>query len=201
MRMTRVATQISPADAGRRMSLDEFEHAEGVPGSLYELSRGVISVMDVPSIPHALQIDALREQVSEYRRKHPGKIFAVLGSMDCKVLLRSLDSERHPDLSIYRHPPEEPDNWATWIADIVVEVVSPSSRQRDYEEKPDEYLLFGIREYWIVDRFEGQMVVHRRVGGRWDIQRVKLPEQYETKLLPGLRIDIQAVFDAAGHGD
>ena len=56
--MTRVATQIGPADAGRRMSLAEFEYAEGAPGFLYELSKGVVTVMDVPAIPHALQIDA-----------------------------------------------------------------------------------------------------------------------------------------------
>lgn len=199
--MTQLATRIGPADDGRRMTLEEFDHAEGVPGHLYELSRGVITVMDVPAIPHALQIDALREQVSAYRREKPGRIFAVLGGMDCKVLLHGTESERHPDLSIYQYAPDEPGNWAAWLPDIVVEVISPSSRHRDYEEKPDEYLQFGVREYWIVDRPQGKMVVHRRIGGRWHVRSVKPPERYESRLLPGLRVDLQAVFDAAAEYD
>lgn len=197
--MTRLATHISPADDGRRMSLEEFEHAEGAPGHLYELSRGVIAVMDVPSLPHAAQFESLRDQLVVYRAQNPKRIKHIFGGGESKVLLHSLGSERHPDLSIYRDPPEEPGNWATWIPDIVVEVVSPSSRQRDYEEKPEEYLLFGVREYWIVDRMRGEMVVHRRVGGRWQVRAVKPPDKYETRLLPGLQVDVGAIFDAAGE--
>ena len=195
--MTRLQTQLRPSDDGRRMSLEEFEFAEAPEGQLYELNKGVVVMMDVPSLPHAAQVYALREQLSEYNRRVPSKIKAVLGSMECKVLLQSIESERHPDLSIYCSMPELPNNWATWIPEIVVEVLSPSSRQRDYEDKPDEYFQFGAREYWIVDRPEQSMLVHRRVGGRWVKKTVRPPEIYTCRLLPGLEIDIAKVFAAA----
>src|SRR3954469_1147355 len=78
MFMTRVATLIGPADNGRRMSLAEFDHADGVPGYHYELSRGVITVTDVPSVPHALQMEALRDQFILYRIQKQISILHVL---------------------------------------------------------------------------------------------------------------------------
>jgi Uma2 family endonuclease len=167
-------------------------------GYRYELSRGVITVMGVPSIPHVLQVEALRNQVIAHQFTDSSQIKHVLSGGEMKLLLERLESERHPDLAIYRDR-ENIGDWAAWIPDIVVEVVSPSSRQRDYEEKPEEYLLFGVREYWIIDRAENQMLVHRRSGGRWQLIPVKSPQRYETSLVSGLKIDVQAVFDAAGE--
>jgi hypothetical protein len=63
-------TTIGPADHGRRMSLEEFEHAEGQEGHLYELSRGVIIVVDVPRPKHFLLVDAIRKQLSTYRERY-----------------------------------------------------------------------------------------------------------------------------------
>ena len=47
----------------------------------------------------------------------------------------------------------------------MVEIVSHGRRakQRDYEEKREEYLELGIREYWIVDPEERHVVVLNRI--------------------------------------
>lgn len=179
------------------MSLEEFEVAEASDGQIYELNKGVIVVVDVPGIPHAAQVYELREQFSEYNRRVPGKIRFVLTGGECKVLLQSTESERHPDPAIYATLPDEPNAWATWIPEIVVEVVSPSSRQRDYEDKPDEYLQFGVREYWIFDRQERVLLVHRRVAGRWVTSTLRPPDVYPTPAFPGCQIDIARIFAAA----
>src|SRR5947199_368969 len=44
---------------------------------------------------------------------------------------------------------------------IVVEFVPEgrANRYRDFEEKRDEYLAIGVREYWIIDRFDHTMTV------------------------------------------
>ena len=80
----------------------------------------------------------------------------------------------------------------------MIEVVSPSSRQRDYDEKPEEYLRFGVKEYWIVDADKRTMIVMRRSRGRWVETTVRPPAIYRTKLLPGLEFSIEAVFKTAG---
>lgn len=195
--MTQTVTKIGPADHGRRMTLDEFDKAEVREGYIYELSRGVITVSDVPNPRHLAQVDALRQQLSEYRATHPGQIRRLAGGGECKILLADLESERHPDLALYNTPSPEEDVWSLWIPEIVAEVVSPGSEQRDYVEKREEYLRFGIQEYWIVDANRRAILVLRRSGGRWKERAVQPPETYRTRLLPGFELSSEAVFQAA----
>ena len=119
----------------------------------------------------------------------------------CKVLLSDLQSERHPDLSIYTEPPPAAEDvWARWIAAIVLEIVSKGSELRDYFQKREEYLDFGIREYWILDAAKGEMLVLQRNGGAWTEHLVRPPKLYRTPLLPGFRFSCAKVFQAAKKG-
>lgn len=197
--MQKIAIKITPADHGKRMSLDDFDQAEVQEGYLYELSRGVITVSDVPNLQHGDQVDFIRQSLAEYRAKKLVTIAKIFGGSECKILLSELQSERHPDIAIYKSPPEDlEDLWAFWVPDIAIEVVSAESAHRDYVEKREEYLLFGIREYWIVDAAKHEMLVLKRRGGKWTERVVKPPEVYESKLLPGFVLDCGAVFAAAG---
>jgi Uma2 family endonuclease len=87
-----------------------------------------------------------------------------------------------------------------WIPELVIEVVSPSSRVRDYEEKPAEYLAIGVHEFCIVDAKKQALTAKRRVAGEWRDRVVKPPEKYRTPLLPGFALDLAAVFAVAGKG-
>jgi Uma2 family endonuclease len=197
--MRRSVLKIGPHDHGRPMSLEEFEPAEVQDGFVYELGRGVIVVSDVPSAAHLVQVEALRDQLYAYKIAHQGTITTIAAGSDCKILLADLESERHPDVAVYLLPMPEADQdfWSSWIPEIVIEVVSESSRERDYQEKPEEYLQFGVTEYWIVDEEERHVVVMRRSRGRWKEQKVKPPKKYRTSLLPGFELDVGMVFQAA----
>jgi Uma2 family endonuclease len=196
--MPETATKIGPDDEGRHMTLEEFDRAEGRPGHLYELSRGVVTVVDVPNPRHLAQVNAVRRQLAAYDLAHEGQIHTVAGGGECKVLLAGTESERHPDVAVYKTPPpEEEDVWAGWIPEIVIEVISPGSEQRDYVEKREEYLLFGVIEYWILDEQRREMLVLRRSRGRWIERTVRPPDPYRTRLLPGLTFACAGVFAAA----
>jgi Uma2 family endonuclease len=194
----KTVTVVGPADQGRRMTLQEFDQAEAQPGHDYELSRGVVTVVDVPNTRHLAQVRTIRKQLAAYDLKYPGRIHTTAGSGECKILLIDLESERHPDVAVYKMPPPDDDDvWASWIPEIVIEVVSPGSQQRDYVEKRDEYLRFGVKEYWIVDADRREVLVLRRVGGRWKERTLRPPEVYRTSLLPDFELDCEQVFQAA----
>jgi Uma2 family endonuclease len=197
--MSTAVIKIGPADHGRPMSLAEFEHAEVEEGYLYELGGGVVIVSDVPNPPHLAQVTAARRQLMAYDLSHPERVYTIAGGGECKIPVAASNSERHPDLAVYMRPPhsDEADVWATWVPEIVIEVVSPGSADRDYGDKRQEYLAFGVQEYWIFDAQRQEMLVLRRASGRWAERVVRPPEVYRTRLLPGLEFACAPVFEAA----
>ena len=187
---------VGPSDHGRRMTLDEFDTAEGVEGRLYELSRGEVVVTDVPSPRHGAVVFTLMQQLAGYATSKPGVVHGVFTGADCKVLIDSTQSERHPDLAVYKTPPPAEDAavWSVWVPELVVEVISAGSEHRDYVEKAEDYLLFGVHEYWIVDAKRGSVMVHRRSRGRWQKQELGRSDRYETHVLPGFELVVDALL-------
>lgn len=193
--MPKTALKLSPADHGRRMSLADFEHADG-DGRLYELSRGVVTFMAVPNRRHFRPLNSLKEHIYDYHRSHPGRIHAIMTGAECELIAERFDSERHPDLSLYLTPEPEIDDssiWREWLPEIVVEIVSFGSG-RDYVEKREEYLALGIKEYWIIDVAKQEMLVLRRVKGQWREKILHPGDSCTTKLLPGFELPCAAVL-------
>lgn len=191
--------RIGPKDNGRRMSLRDFEFAKVKEGRLYELGRGRIVVSDVPKPRHGIQVVTIRDQFVLYKAAHPQHIYAIFEGCDCKLLIPLLESERHPDLSIYTtRPPSNDDKaWRRWLPELVIEVISLGSETRDYVEKLEEYLKIGVQEYWIVDFPRRRMVVFRRRRDKWVEQTIAAGQIYRPRLFPGLAFDIGAVFAEA----
>jgi len=141
---------------------------------------------------------AIRRQPAAYDLNNPGRIHTIAAGSECKVLPADLESERHPDVAVYKASPlEDEDLWSTWIPDLVIEVISPDSEERDYGEKREEYLRFGVREYWVVDADRREILVLRRSRGRWKERVLRPPVVYRTGLLPGFEFSCEAVFRAA----
>jgi Uma2 family endonuclease len=196
--MSRTAVILGPLDQGRHMSLEEFDRAEGRPGHLYELGRGTLIVVGVPNPRHFAQVEAIREQLIAYKLAHREGVYAVGGGAECKILLGDLESERHPDLAVHKSPPPAgPHVWARWVPEVVVEIISGESAERDYVEKREEYVQFGVKEYWIVDAARLEVLVLRRSRARWSERTLRRGEKYTTWTLPGFEFDCAAVFDAA----
>jgi Uma2 family endonuclease len=178
---------IGPADQGRRMTLDAFIKADFQEGWLYELARGVVEVTIVPGPWHGRIVDRIAEMFILYRRQHPGRITYRAGGSECRMRLPGMVSDRHPDQAIYLDPePSGPYVWTQWVPHIVVEVVSPRGRKRDFITKREEYLRMGVREYWILDPKKRQMHALVREGDTWVETIVPASGVYRTVFLPGL---------------
>ncbi len=66
--------------------------------------------------------------------------------------------------------------------DLIVEIVSPDSEERDWREKYWEYEKAGVKEYWVIDPYSETMAMYRLGGYR----RVKLEEGvYRSEAVPG----------------
>jgi Uma2 family endonuclease len=187
MATTRI--QIGLADHGRTMTLEEFRDAEEEPGYRYELARGVLEVIDIPKPPHRRVVSNLFCLAAAYKGEHPGVIDYFGGGTEVRAWIVGKDLARHPDFGIvFVGAPI--DGVGDPQPGLVAEVVSASSKKRDYEEKRQDYLEYGIREYWIVDPLQRRVTVLVRQGegeaAAWAERVFGDAERIESPLLPGL---------------
>lgn len=81
------------------------------------------------------------------------------------------------------------------VPDLVVEVVSPYGRETDYEEKFEEYEKAGVREYWIVDPYDGAISVYVLVGGKYRLLgRWSKGEVARSQVLEGFEVEVDEVL-------
>ncbi len=194
--------KIGPRQHGRKMTLKAFEFAEVEEGYLYELARGYVVVSEVPNYPHAAMEAFIRNHLGLHQLVNPDSIHLILHGSSNKLVIPDWESERHPDIAVYLTAPKGKKDrtmWRTWIPELVIEVVSESSRDRDYTEKRDEYWTLGVKEYWIVDAKLQQVLVLRRGRSQWTEKTLGPADNCETKLLPGFKLPCKTVFDAAGE--
>lgn len=191
-------TRLGPKHDGLRMTLDEFRAIDFEEGYLFELAKGVVVVAEVPSYFHMLVVLAVRNALVAFQLRKPDRIFAITGGAESGVEMEEMQSRRHPDVSAYLTPPpvSEAQPWETWIPEIAVEVVSESSRARDYEDKPDEYLKAGVRLYWIVDPATRTATVLTRAADRWKRSSLLESGVLTTGSLPGFELPLATVFAA-----
>jgi len=77
---------------------------------------------------------------------------------------------------------------------LVVEIVSPGSRKRDWKTKSDGYAAMGVPNYWIIEPNDETFWAFRLVNGAWvDVAQTD-SEYFEAPPFLDLRIPLASVF-------
>ena len=101
-------------------------------------------------------------------------------------------SNREPDLQLIlnSNPRNLTPTFMDGASDIVVEVVSPESKERDYGEKFYEYEQAGVSEYWIIDPLKQHARFYRINAVNAYVLQDTNNNIYQTPLLKDLKIVI-----------
>jgi Uma2 family endonuclease len=165
------------------ISLDEDDLRELIDGELVEV--------EVPKHRHERAVARIIASLSRWSDDSDAGTVLASG-----YKLRITDKRGvMPDVQFFRRgnepAPEHEDGLALGHPDLVVEIISPSSRRYDRVVKARWYADIGVPEYWIVDI--DSRTIERLVleSGRWVIATTAAEgEPFEPPSFPGLRIDV-----------
>jgi Uma2 family endonuclease len=160
---------------------------------LIEFSDGEIEVLPMPTRRHQVILLLLYELFKAVLQAQGGKVLVAPLRMQVRP-----GKFREPDLLMLLQGDDPRNQDAFWLgADIVVEIVSPDRPERDIEEKPRDYAEAGIPEYWIVNPLDDTITVLVLDGEMYAAYGVfRRGQRAISKLLDGLSVSVDAVFDA-----
>ena len=187
MTMTQVAAPASlSSPPKKRVSLEEFfratmgQWAEWVDGEVIEMTPVSLNHMDL-----LFWLGALLQQWCQ---------FQDFGRVCIEPFVMRLErSVRSPDVMVVRkeHLDRLTETHLEGPADLVVEIVSPESVRRDYEEKYHEYARAGVPEYWIVDPAHEVVTAFTLAEpGRYQVLFEGHEGRLESKVLPGFWMQV-----------
>jgi len=187
--------EVKPAAPGVKLTYEDFLLFPD-DGKRHELIDGEHYVTPTPNLKHQSIVMNLGGMIWSWLQQHPvGRMFNV----PLDVVLSEFDVVE-PDLQFTSRDRLEifTKQNVRGAPDLVVEVGSPSTRQRDETIKRRLYERFGVSEYWIIDPELDVIKVYRRVDERYvRVAELSLEngDVLTTPLLPGLEMPLSTIFE------
>lgn len=159
----------------------------------YELLEGELVEMVSPTVRHQQILLRLARLLQDYCRANRAG----------QVLVAPLD------VILAKHIVVQPDlifvSQARWkelvkdriygAPDLLIEILSPSTSQRDYRAKRKLYARHGVPEYWIVDPEDVTIEVQRRQETFFStVGLYEAGQTLSSPTFPDLKLDINQVF-------
>ena len=159
----------------------------------YELLHGELVMAPAPLIDHQYALINLIIAIGAFVKKHKlGKVY----SAPFDVVLSDTNVVQ-PDLlfvSTARQHSITPEN-IQGAPDLVVEILSPSTAERDRTVKFELYAQHGVHEYWIVDPDARTITVFLLNEGEFEeVDTYSERETLTSPMLTGFSIALDEIF-------
>jgi len=150
-----------------------------------------------PGFRHGRVVVRLVGALYPYAKEHGGEGFPPLTGV-------YLDDRNfvEPDVTfiLAQHASKIENEFIRGAPDLVVEISSPETRERDATTKRELYERFGVPEYWIVDLVTDGIAVNRLVGGRFDGPTIlRRGDQLESYALSGFSVSVDELLGPPGE--
>jgi Uma2 family endonuclease len=168
-------------------------------GERIELIHGEATMMAPPTRKHQEISGELFRQLANFLEGKRCRVYAA--PFGVRLFEKAgdtpeeVDTMVEPDLSVICDRDKLDEHGCKGAPDLVVEVLSPSTRRHDRLVKLDLYQEAGVREYWIVDPDSQSVQVFL-----WDGNFLRLHEDYgrqdiaKVNVLDGCFIELCKVF-------
>jgi Uma2 family endonuclease len=168
-------------------------------GKRYEILDGELFVTPAPSTKHQRVLGNLHLLLGVFvRQSGVGDVLLA----PCDVLLATHDIVQPDLLFVAReHAGRIETANVKGAPDLLVEVLSPTTRRVDERTKRDRYRATGVAEYWLVDPELETIKVYRWTAApaagpvEPKLYELERGDVLATPLLPGLELSLSAVFE------
>jgi Uma2 family endonuclease len=162
-------------------------------GKRYELEEGELMMAPAPSFRHQHVCLNLASALLAHVRRHELG-YVVTAPID---VVLSDTTVYQPDICFvsrkrrYRIDPDYVDG----PPDLVIEVISPRSQERDRVAKMRGYAFHGVPEYWLVDPDRRRVEVYQLRGKVFRLtDQVSGDGRWNPKLFPGLTLHLRRIW-------
>jgi Uma2 family endonuclease len=175
-----------------RLTVAEYRNLPET-GPRYQLIEGDLYMAPAPDRFHQDISRNLEVMLANYLSAHP---IGVLYDAPFDVYLTDIDVFQ-PDLLIVLNENRRilTDAGAEGAPDFVVEILSPKTRQLDLVNKKRIYARMGVKELWIIDPDQREVVLYRFDQDPIEpVAKLRGQEEVKSPLLPGLAIPLPEIF-------
>ena len=159
----------------------------------YELLNGDLMMVPAPNRKHQWVLGRLHYELIRFNQEHGlGELYVA----PFDVVLTDTDVVQ-PDLLFVSRAREDTitDENVRGAPDLVIEILSLSTADRDLGYKHELNGRHGVLEYWIVDPMAESVAVHRQRDGRLELaETFGRGDTLRTALLEGLRLKLDDIF-------
>ena len=169
-----------------------------------EIIYGVAYMMGQPSTKHQEIFGILFNSLFNFLKGKTCKVYAApFGVRLFPKEDRSDNTVVEPDIVVICDSSKIDEYGCNGAPDLVVEILSPSTKRKDRHLKRDLYQKAGVREYWIVSPDDNDIDVHlfeKNLVNYYGKNEPETPEDEKIKdiipvsVLPGLEINLNEVF-------
>lgn len=159
-----------------------IEDCESLPEDvLVELIDGVMYIVTSPTLLHQELIGEFYVRLREYIKKNGGQCKTLISPVDVHIDKEDNKTLVKPDVFVVCSRDKFTRRWVEGSPDLIIEVLSPSTKKKDMTIKLNKYMETGVREYWLVDPDHQKIMVY-------DLENYDFPNIYtfEDKVPVGI---------------
>lgn len=156
----------------KRQDYDINDYLAIPDGIRVELIDGVIYDMAAPTNIHQVLLIKIAGRLNAFIEKNNGKYVPFVAPSDVKLSEQDDKTVLQPDIFVVCDRDIAKKRFFGSAPDLVIEILSPSTKKLDFGDKMRKYKETGVREYWIVDSIQKRVVVHY-------FESTDIPKTYE----------------------
>jgi Uma2 family endonuclease len=174
----------------------KFTHADLLvmpdDGKRREIIDGELYVTPSPRFSHQATSARLFRGMDRYLDREPiGEVYYA----PLDVIFGEHDVVEPDIIFVLKEHRQILQDWVRGAPDLVVEILSPTTKTIDRGPKLKAYARYGVTEYWIVDPVERAVEIYRLTPTGYQLARsFSEEESLSSPMLPGFELQVVSLF-------